>query len=253
MKNIILTGASRGIGKALSIELAKKGYNLCLIARNIELLKELKISLNHINPNINIFQCDVSKYYSVKDSIEFAQQTFDTIDLAILNAGISGSWKFIDFKVENLKNIYDVNIFGVANYLEFLIPIMKKQGYGKIAAVSSLADARGFPANSDYCSSKAALSQLLEGARLELKTYNIDIVTIRPGFVKSDMTAKNKFYMPFLMETKKAAEIIINGLEKNTERISFPRPMVFGSWLMRAMPSSLFEKIVKFKKYFEYE
>lgn len=251
MKNLIITGASKCIGKALAIKLSKEKNNLCLIARSEKLLQDLKEGLINSNSNIHIYKCDVSDYNSVKKSIEFAIDKLGKIDLAILNAGISGSGSFINFKVENLRNIFDVNVFGVANYLEFLIPIMKAQSYGKIAVVSSLADARGFPANADYCSSKSALTQLLEGARVELKQHNIDIITIRPGFVRTDMTAKNNFYMPFLIDPEQAAKIIIDKIEKNAERISFPAPMVFSSWLMRAMPSNIYEKIIRLKKYLE--
>ena len=110
-----------------------------------------------------------------------------------------------DFNSENFKKVFETNTFGIAHALECLIPIMKKQGYGKIAGVTSLADVRGYPGSSGYSASKAAATRLLESARIELKKFNIRVITVKPGFVKTPMTDKNEFIMPFKIQPERAA------------------------------------------------
>jgi short-subunit dehydrogenase len=132
----------------------------------------------------------------------------------------------------------------LAYCMEILIPIMKRQGFGTIAGVSSLADARGFPGHAAYSASKSSATFILEAARSELAKFGINVITVKPGFVKSDMTADNKFFMPLLMETDDAAKIIVNGILSGKKRIGFPMPMVFLTYLVKILPSSVFEFLV---------
>jgi short-subunit dehydrogenase len=244
MKNVLITGASRGIGKALAYEFAKKGFTQTLLARDENNLKQIADELDSKGKQVFFKKCDVSDLSQMKESVDFAIEKMGSIDIAILNAGVAGSGYFDNFTTENLRRIFDVNVFGIANGLEVLIPYMKKSGSGIIAGVSSLADTRGVPGNAGYCASKTAASFLLSAARVELKSSGVKIVTIRPGFVKTDMTAINKFYMPFLMEVEESAKIIIKGLLEGKERIAFPLPMILFSYLGRALPSVIFEKLI---------
>jgi len=132
--------------------------------------------------------------------------------------------------------------------LEALIPVMKNQGYGTIAGVTSLADLRGIPGNAAYCASKSGSSFLLEAARIELEKFGIKINTIKPGFVISELTKDNTFHMPFLMETNAAAKIIVNGILSGKKRIYFPLPMVFLSYLGKITPALIFDYLFKLWK-----
>jgi short-subunit dehydrogenase len=149
------------------------------------------------------------------------------------------------FRSEEYKKILSINAFGIAHALEFLIPIMKKQGYGTIAGVSSLADVRGYPGSSSYCSSKAAGSILLESARIELKPHNINVITVKPGFVKTAMTDKNEFYMPFLMSTEKAAKIIVRGINKRKSIVQFPFGTVMLTRLVKFVPNWIYDPVMR--------
>lgn len=244
-KKIIITGASRGIGKEVAIEFARQGHQLVLMARSEENLAKICNSLKNLNPSVYYKVCDVTDKDQMKEAFDFAIQKMEGIDIAILNAGIAGSGYFENFSSDNFKRIFDVNLFGVAYGMELLIPIMAKQGSGTIAGVSSLADFRGASGNAIYCASKTAVTFLLEAARVELAKFGINVVTIKPGFVKSDMTDQNKFYMPLLMETNVAAKIIVNGLLSGKKRIGFPIPMVFLSWLGKVVPAAIFEYFIK--------
>ncbi|MFH1050040.1 MAG: SDR family NAD(P)-dependent oxidoreductase [bacterium] len=245
VKKIIITGASRGIGKEVAIEFAKLGHQLVLLARDEDRLAGICKSLKELNKKVFYKVCDVTYKNQMNDSVNYAIQKMGGIDIAILNSGIAGSGYFENFDSDNFKRIFNVNVFGLLYGMEFLIPIMKKQGSGTIAGVSSLADARGFPGNAAYSASKSSASFILESARVELARFGINVVTIKPGFVKTDLIAKNTFYMPLLMEADKAAKIIVSGILSGKKRIAFPLPMVFLTYIVKILPSAVYEFLIK--------
>ncbi len=242
-KVILITGGSTGIGKAMAKLLAKENCSLALIARRGELLDELTGQIKINNPNIKSYVCDVAKPGEVKKVFTEVREYFKKIDVAILNAGVGSKSSAEDYKYENAKNTFDVNVLGIVNCVENLLPDFIKCKDGIIVGVSSLADSRGWQGSGFYCASKAAATILLENLRAELKPFNIKVITVKPGFVETPMTANNKFPMPFLMSAEKAARIIIGGIKKEKRIIQFPLPTVLGSKLMRVVPDSLFEYI----------
>jgi short-subunit dehydrogenase len=244
-RNVIIFGASRGIGKALALEYASAKSNLILFSRNIDGFEELSKDISNLGCTLYFKKCDVSIKSEVKDAVEFAVNKFDTIDLAIINSGVGSPEWMVNFNSEDFKNIHKINVFGIAHGLEYLIPVMINQGYGTIAGVTSLADVRGYPGSAGYCSSKAAASVLLESARVELKKHNIRIITVRPGFVKTAMTDKNEFYMPFLMNTDKAAGKIMKGIEKNKSIVQFPFFTVNLTRLVKFLPNFIYDPLIR--------
>jgi short-subunit dehydrogenase len=244
-KNVVITGASQGIGKALGLEFANAGYDLCLLSRNADAIKELCDTINSKGGKCSYKKCDVSEYEDVKSGMEFAYSSLGSIDIAILNAGVGHPEWMKTFSSEGYKEIMKTNAFGIAHSLEFLIPIMINQGYGKIAGITSMADVRGYTGSSAYTSSKAAASVLLESARLELKEFNIRVITVRPGWVRTAMTDKNEFKMPFIMETKKAARKIRKGIEKGKSVVQFPWPIVWATRLVKNLPNWIFDPLLR--------
>jgi len=242
-KVILITGASTGIGKELAKKLAKENCSLALIARRAELLDELASQIKTINPNIKTFVCDVAKPNEVEKLCTEIREHFNKIDIAILNAGVGSKSSAEDYAYENAKKTFDVNVLGIVNFAENLLPDFIKRKDGMIVGVSSLADARGWQGSGFYCASKAAATLLLENLRVEVKPFNVKVLTVKPGFVETPMTAKNKFPMPFLMSAEKAAKIIIDGIKKEKRIIQFPLPTVLGAKLMRIVPDFLFEYI----------
>ena len=242
-KIILITGASTGIGKAMAILLAEENCSLALIARRGELLNELAGQIKTNNPNIKSYVCDVAKPGEVKKVFTEVKEHFKKIDVAILNAGVGSKSSAEDYSYENAKNTFDVNVLGIVNCVENFLPDFIKRKDGMIVGVSSLADSRGWQGSGFYCASKAAVSILLENLRAELKPFNIKVITVKPGFVDTPMTEKNKFPMPFLMSAEKAAKIIIDGIKKEKRIIQFPLPTVLGAKLMSIAPDFLFEYI----------
>ena len=239
-KVVLITGASSGIGYSLSKLLFFEGASVVLIARRKELLLELK-SFAPDQTKVQVIECDVANPTEIKKAFEKTIEIFGRLDIAILNAGISGRAPITNFQSDQARKIFGVNVFGIINFLELLIPYFIEKRNGMIVGVSSLADARGYTQSGFYCASKSAATTLLESVRVELKPHNIKVLTVKPGFVKSPMTDKNEFYMPFLMNVDKAAKIILKGIKKEKRIIQFPFPIVISSRLIRILPNFLFD------------
>ncbi|MCX7909079.1 MAG: SDR family NAD(P)-dependent oxidoreductase [Ignavibacteria bacterium] len=249
MLKILITGASRGIGRALCIEIARnEKSHFALISRNEELLRQLRSELENLGSIAEVFPCDVGNKTEFQDTLKKASIILKGIDLAVLNAGVSyNKWIFEENYSNTFEEIYRTNVFSIAYAIELLPNLMTKNN-SKIVILSSLADARGFPSSSAYCSSKSAVTKIAESARIEFKHLGIDVVTVKPGFVKTDMTAKNKFPMPFLMDADESAKIIWKGIKRNKKVISFPLPMVILTRFLYCMPNFLFDFLAKFYK-----
>jgi short-subunit dehydrogenase len=245
MKNVIIIGASQGIGEALAYEYASNGANLILLSRNEEAIKRIAEEIDSRGGKAFYKKCDVSSFEQVREGIDYSLNKLGSIDIAIINSGVSIKQWMKDFKSEEFKQTIEINTFGIAYALECLIPIMKKQGYGKIAGVTSLADVRGYPGSSGYSASKAAASRLLESARVELKKYNIRVITVKPGFVKTAMTDKNEFYMPFMQSTEKAARIIRKGIEKGKSIVQFPFGTIVLTKIAKYAPNWIYDPALR--------
>jgi NAD(P)-dependent dehydrogenase (short-subunit alcohol dehydrogenase family) len=239
--NIFITGASRGIGRAVAERYAKLGHKVVLAARDLRLLEDLSGSINSSGGESFFCECDVTNIDNMKAAIAFAEDKLGHIDVAVLNAGISGSPKFANMDSEEFKRIFQVNVFGMINGFEAVVPGMKARKSGTIVGVSSLADSRGMPESGAYSASMAAVNHLLDSARIELKHEAVKVINVRPGFVETDMTSVNKFKMPFLMDSKKAATIIIKGIENGKSRIAFPRIMNIAAYILKILPGTIFD------------
>jgi len=242
-KTILLTGASGGIGLALSRQLAKERVNLALLARRENILRQLADELKDSGSVILPVKCDVSKKDETARACLEIQARFGQVDIAIFNSGLSHREDVVDFRVDIARETFDVNVFGMLNFLGELLPDFIRRKDGTIVGVSSLADCRGLPKNRFYSASKAAATALLESLRVELKEHGIKVITVKPGFVKTPMTERALYPKPFLITPEKAAAIIIKGIRREKNLIQFPLPIVLGSKLLKAMPSFLYERI----------
>jgi short-subunit dehydrogenase len=242
-KNILLTGASSGIGYELAKKIATEKCNLALLSRRIDILENLTAELSTSGSKVIAIKCDVANKDEVEAAFNEVKTTFGSIDIAILNSGVSSLINAEQFNSDTAKHIFDVNVTGMIYCIEALLPDFIKNRNGMIVGVSSLADGRGFPRSGAYCASKAAVSIFLESLRIELKKHNVTVITVKPGFVKTAMTAKNNFKMPFLMNVDKAVSIIMSGIKKEKPIIQFPLPTVLSVKLLKLLPNSLFELI----------
>ena len=244
-KTILITGASTGIGKAIGKKLLSKDCNLVLTARRDGKIEGwVSDSKNH-RAEFLILKNDVTDKESVAESYNKAVKRFGKIDIAILNSGIGRTITPETFNSQTAEDVMNTNFLGVIYWIEHLLPDMIKRKAGIIAPVSSLADNRGYSGSGFYSASKSALSIFAEGLSIDLKKYGIKVLTIKPGFVKTPLTDKNKFKMPFVMSAEKSADYIISGLLKEKAIIQFPFPTVFGAKIIGLLPNWLYRLIAK--------
>ena len=243
-KNVLITGASSGLGRALAIELSKKSQNLFLCARNFENLQETKNLCQNSNANIYLKILDVKDEIASQNYIAEIEETF-TLDLVIANAGISGGTAQGTESFAQVKEIFDTNLYGVLNIVQPVIEKMTSRKSGQIVIISSLAGFVSLPSSPAYSASKSAVRIYGEALRGNLAEFGVKVNIACPGYIKTKMTAVNNFYMPFLMNSTKASQIIINGIEKNHGRIIFPIIFYFLIRVLLSLPFSLVEKIMK--------
>jgi len=234
----IITGASSGIGSALAHELSRRGYELALLARRADLLDELAHSL----PTRAVaVPCDVTDATAVRDAVANLGGEFD---LAIANAGVSIPGHATKFNAAESEQVFRVNVLGMIYLFDAVIPSMVARRSGHFAGVASVAGLRGLPTGATYSASKAAMQAFLEASRIELAPYGVAVSIINPGFIRTPMTEKNKFPMPFLIDADKAATIIANGLAKKNRVIEFPRRMSMLMRFVRQIPDPLYDRIM---------
>ena len=226
LKNIWITGASSGIGKALAIKFAKEGWQVAASARRENLLKDLN------NQNPNIFQNIIKK--------------FETIDISVFCTGIHDPNAEKKLSSEKIREIMETNFFGTLNCIMAVNNYFREKNSGHISIVSSVAGYRGLPAASGYCASKSALTSLAESLYFDFKRHNVRVSLVSPGFIKTPMTDKNKFPMPMIKSPEFAAEKMFIGLtKKNSFEIHFPIAFTTIMKLLKIMPNWLFFLLIK--------
>lgn len=239
-KIIWIIGASSGIGAALSRELAQRGAILVLSSRRIEDLEILKGSLP--GKGHTIFSLDVCQEQEVTRVIKKVFTQWGRIDSVIFLAAAYTPMKIDSLNISQVRQIIDTNLLGVFYLLQGVIPFMKEQLQGQIALCGSVAGYIGLPGGQPYSSTKAGIINIAESLRAELP-LTIDVKLISPGFVKTSLTAKNNFQMPFIIDPKMAAKFIADGLLKSKFEIHFPKKFTFFLKLLRLLPYSLSMKI----------
>jgi NADP-dependent 3-hydroxy acid dehydrogenase YdfG len=234
--SILITGASSGLGAALARIYARPGALLFLSARSKERLDDVANDCRARGAVVERAVLDVTDRQAMADWI-LAADSASPLDLVIANAGISaGSHKGEEENDEQTRAVFATNVDGVLNTLLPILPGMRRRKRGQVAIMSSLAGFRGMAQSPAYCASKAAERVLGEGLRLRLRPEGVRVSVICPGFVRTPLTDRNNFTMPFLMEVERAASIIKLGLALDRGRISFPGPLVFAVWLLSLLP-----------------
>lgn len=240
-KNIIITGASSGIGQELAGQFSNLGAeNILLIGRSE---KRLKACAKKIKANGEIAVCSVTDYNKLSEKIDKFCQKFKP-DLLIANAGISaGSSNGLEDK-EQVDAILNTNILGVTNSIYACLPYFKKQKYGNIAIISSLASYLPLASAPSYASAKACVRFLGLSLYSDFKKDNIHITTICPGYIKTPLTDKNNFPMPQLMEVDVAGQKIIKAIRKEKIYYNFPKLFFLSLSLIRILPTFAQVKIL---------
>lgn len=188
-KTVLVTGASAGIGRATAIFLAQNGYNVYGAARRSEKMQELRVQ------GVKPISLDVTKEEGLVSCVEQILKESGSIDVLINNAGSGYYGALEDMPMSDAKYQMEVNVFGVARLIQLVLPIMRKNNYGKIVNISSVGGKVTLPMGVWYHASKFAIEGLSDALRKEVKSFGIDVIVIEPGGTKSEMTALGIEYL----------------------------------------------------------
>jgi NAD(P)-dependent dehydrogenase (short-subunit alcohol dehydrogenase family) len=211
----VVTGSSSGIGLAASLALAKNGYLTYATMRNLAKQDSIQAVAEKEHLPVRTVQLDVTDENSVKNAIQSILSESGRIDLLVNNAGYGMTGAFEDIGMDEIKSLYETNVLGVILVTQAVLPIMRKQGSGRIINISSGAGRIGYPGGSAYVSSKFALEGLSESMAFEVEQFGIKTVLVEPGFIRTNfaeniVTAKkaqdpNSPYSQTMMQMKSSS------------------------------------------------
>lgn len=247
-RTVFITGASSGIGRALSSELAARGDDLFLTARRADVLEQARgeILAAHPQRRIEIRELDVTDIDDVANALREAEQKLGRIDIVVANAGVGNSGRVGAGNVERARTIIETNLVGAIATVDAAVALFKRQGgEGQIVGIGSVAGVRGFPGSSSYSASKAGLETYLDAVRAETLSEPITVTTIAPGYVDTPINNDMKS-RPFLIDVEQAARTIAQLIERRVRYATVPRfpwtvlapimRVIPTRWIVRAMP-----------------
>jgi NADP-dependent 3-hydroxy acid dehydrogenase YdfG len=244
--SVLVTGASSGLGRGLALHYARTGATVHAAARRQPELDALadEVKRAAMPGRIVPLALDVTDAEAQARAIAAAEEEAGgALDLVIANAGVGEPTPGAAIEWRRVKRVLDVNVSAACVTIAAALPAMVARGAGTVVAMSSLAAVRGFPGSAAYCASKAALHVFMESLRVDLRGSGVRALTIYPGFVKTEMTAKNRFPMPFLMELDDAVVAMANGIARGDPTILFPYPLMAVARALGALPRALYEPL----------
>jgi short-subunit dehydrogenase len=245
-KVVLITGASSGIGEALAVALARHRCRLLLVSRREDVLNALADRVRPDADEVEVFVADVVDTQQCAEAVAKAVEKWDRIDVAILSAGQGVYRRIHEFDAAEAARMIQVNVNGVVNCVGALLPVMIRQESGMIVGLSSLAAHFVSPVSSAYAASKAAVSTFLEGVGRGVGKYDIHVLTVEPGYIRTPMTQNNK-HLPFLIEAEDCAERIVRAMRRRKTLVRFPWQMMMLIRLTRVVPRILMRWVVQRK------
>jgi NAD(P)-dependent dehydrogenase (short-subunit alcohol dehydrogenase family) len=239
-RTALITGGTSGIGLALAEHLAQAGVRVAVCGRRPEVLAEATGRLGEGSLGQAV---DVRDPQAVVAFVDATAAAFGSLDLVIANAGYGGNRPATRLKPEHFIGMLETNVIGACTTLTAALPHMLAQGRGHLVGVSSLAGYRGLPTSAAYSASKAALSVFLESLRVDLAGTGLRVTDVQPGFVKTPLTDKNDFPMPFMVPVEDAARGIVRALTRGKRTYAFPWPLVTLMRLAAALPAWAYEPL----------
>jgi NAD(P)-dependent dehydrogenase (short-subunit alcohol dehydrogenase family) len=228
--NAWVVGASSGIGAALAEELLERGARVAISARREDRLHDVSSGRMLVVP------ADATDAAGLRKAADRVRDELGPLDLVVLNAGYWEQMNVREWDVDVFRRHVEVNLLGMSNGVGAVLPEMIERGAGTIAGVASVAGYRGLPGAEGYGATKAGQINMLEGLRTEVARRGVHVATVCPGFVRTEMTERNRFPMPFMVDADAAARTICDGLEHDRTEIVFPLQMAVLMKLARYLP-----------------
>jgi short-subunit dehydrogenase len=242
-RTAFITGAAGGLGSALARTLASSGVEVALSDRRPRELEAVARSIRDAGGTARSYVLDVSKPDEVRTTIEHADDDLGGIDLIIANAGTNVERWSGDLTWEDFRAGAAVNLDGAVATLLAILPRLCERRRGHLVGISSLAQYRGLPGNAMYCATKAFLSTFLESLRADLHSVGVAVTDVRPGFVNTPMTEAASGPHPFLVESDRAAEIIVREVARRRAVVAFPWQLAALTRCGMLLPASLYDRI----------
>ena len=244
MTKIVITGTTSGIGKELALAYACPGVTLGLVGRRENRLAEVAEQCEARGARVIVAPIDVRDGMAMHTYTETFLAQANGIDLVIANAGVGGRDALDSGDAMHHAWLFEVNVIGLLNTLLPFIPRMLQQRGGHLVAIASVAGFRALPTATTYAATKMAVRTLMEGYHWALKPQGITVTTINPGFVVSEMTSKNHFAMPFLLDTEAAVKKMVRAIQHKRRVYTFPWPMAVMARLLAYVPGTLLQYVV---------
>jgi NAD(P)-dependent dehydrogenase (short-subunit alcohol dehydrogenase family) len=233
----LITGAGGGLGRQLALTLAGAGAAIAAIDLAAEPLAKLAEALP--GKPVAWAVADVTDRAALTAAVHDLVGRLGPVDLLVANAGIGLETSAVEFRAADIEAQVRVNLIGVANSVEAVLPGMLERQRGHLVGISSLASYRGLPKMAGYCASKAGLNALLDSLRLELRPHGIAVTTICPGWIRTALTANIRVPKPYLLEVEDAARHIVEAVRRRRPFYAFPPPAARRVRLLRWLPAGL--------------
>lgn len=223
VKKILITGASSGIGRALALELAGRGYALALAARRAEALETVRneILAKHPSALVVTQPLDVTAYDTVPGVVGACAESLGGLDIVFANAGIGLGDKVGRGRFDDAKRTIEVNLLGAMATVDAAVAYFLQKGHGHVVGTSSVMANRGMPRSGSYCASKAGFAIYLESLRAEAYRRNIQVTVLYPGYIDTPLNDMLK-RRPFLISAEKGAAMMAGMIERQVKASTVP-------------------------------
>lgn len=245
-RRAIIIGASDGIGSALARKLVKEGYTLALIARRKDKLDALANELNQAagETRVQAYAHDVSKYNDAPALLDRIVADLGGLDLVVFMAGVNYPPGGIDkYNFENDRKMIEINTIGAIAWLNPVAAMFQSAKSGQIVGISSVAGDRGRVGNPGYNTSKAALTTYLEALRNRLTRHGVNVLTIKPGFVNTEMAKAAQGGTPLIIEPERAANEMYRAIKKRKQVVYTPSIWRWIMLIIQHIPSFIFRRL----------
>lgn len=238
-----ITGASSGLGRAVALAMAREGWRVIGSARRQEELDDL--AAEGPEGRITGVAVDVTDLEATRAAVARIEAEIGPIDRAVLAAGTHIPTSADDFKPEDFRTLMEVNLMGVVHATAAVLPGFRHRRAGHLVVVASVAGYRGLPTAAGYGATKAALINYTEAMKFDLDDWGVKTQLVCPGFVRTPLTDKNPFPMPFLMEVEDAAQAMVKGMRGSRFEITFPKRFTWLVKLVSSLPYSPYFSLVR--------
>ncbi len=241
-KRVWITGASSGIGKAVALEIAKRGGLVAISARNQPVLHDIAKQMGE--ENTLVVPLDVTSKEQNQKTVQRIIEHWGGLDIAFFNAGTAEYIDIRNFDSEIFERTLATNFLSMVYGIEAVLPSLRNSTTAQLGGMSSTVSFAGIPRAEAYGASKAAVRNMLQALRIHLLQENIDVFTVCPGFVRTPLTDKNDFPMPMRIEVDEAATIIADGIAKKTPEIHFPKAFSWTYKFLSCLPNRLYTRLM---------